>query len=211
MKVTDLSHKFNINDEVFPGTKKMNFYRTQTVEKDTYNLSMATINSHAGTHTDAPLHFVGDGKSLGEVDINKYVGRCFVVDCTDKGADSMIELNDVKQYESRIKDCKRVIFATGWNKHFNTDEFFTRYPSVSNDVARWLVDLGVEMMGVEGPSINTQTGQETHLILLENEVAIVEALTNLEGLLNKEIIFCGAPLSFEEMDGFPIKAYAIEM
>lgn len=210
MKVIDLSHKFNINDDVFPGTKKMSYDRTHHVATDGYNLTMVTVNTHAGTHTDAPLHFVADGLSLGEVDINKYVGSAYVVDCPGKDyPDAVIELNDVKQNEENIKKAERVIFHTGWDKRFGEECFFTQYPSISVELSEWLVSLGVKMVGVEGPSLNTKYGSEVHHILLENGIAVVESLANLDGLAGKEILFCGAPLAFEGMDGFPVRAYAV--
>lgn len=211
MKVTDLTHKFNINDMVFPGTRAMSFERTHTAEKDFYNLSMAVINSHAGTHTDAPMHFLADGKSLGEVAIDRYVGPCVVVDCRNKGAFEMIEIEDVKPYEDAIRKAGRVVLCTGWDKQFKKECFFTDYPSISEPLANYLVSLGIVMVGVEPPSLNPPKYIEVHQAFLKNDVAIVEGLTNLEGLIGKEFIFCGAPLAFENMDGFPIRAYAIEL
>lgn len=211
MKVTDLSHKFNIDDMVFPGTRAMSFGRTHTVAKDFYNLSMANINSHAGTHTDAPLHFLADGKSLGEVDINRYVGPCVVVDCRSKGAFEMIEIDDIKQFEDAIRKAGRVIICTGWSRQFNKECFFTDYPSISEELADYLVSLGIVMIGVESPSLNPPKYIEVHQAFLKNNVAVVEGLSNLEDLIGKEFIFCGAPLAFENMDGFPVRAYAIEL
>ncbi len=211
MKVIDLTHPFTITDMVFPGTKRMHMDRTHTCERDGYNLTMATINSHAGTHTDAPLHFLAEGKPLSDVDINCYVGDCFVVDCTAKGAPkAVIDVADVKPYEEQIRRAGRVILATGWHSQFNTEHFFTEYPSVSLELARYLVSLGVRMMGVEGPSVSIYDGPEVHKILLSADVAIVEGLTNLEELMGRTTLFCGAPLAFTQMDGWPIRAYAIE-
>lgn len=211
MNITDLSHTFTITDMVFPGTGSMRADRTHSCEKEGYNLTMANINSHAGTHTDAPLHFLPDGKPLSEVDIDRYVGTCFVADCTQKGAPkAVIEVEDVKPYENQIKLAGRVIFATGWNRMFNTEAFFTEYPSVSLELARYLVSLGVKMMGVEGPSVSIYDGAEVHKVLLGADVAIVEGLTNLEGLMGRTVLFCGAPLAFAGMDGWPVRAYAVE-
>jgi len=211
MKITDLSHVFAIGDCVFPGTQPMDWNRTHTCERDGYNLTMCTINSHAGTHTDAPLHFLADGKSLDQVDIDRYVGDCYIADCTKKGyANAMIEVSDVEPYEREIRRAGRLILATGWNSEFNTEHFFTEYPSVSLELANYLVGLNIKMLGVEGPSVNTKDGAEVHKILLGADVAIVEALTNTLALLGKEVLFCGAPIAFSDMDGFPLRAYAIE-
>jgi len=211
MKVTDLSHVFSIDDRVFPGTQPMSWNRTHTCERDGYNLTMCNINSHAGTHTDAPLHFLPDGKSLDQVAVDRYVGTCYIADCMHKGdPNAMIEPEDVRPHEEEIRRAGRVILATGWNREFNTPHFFTEYPSVSLDLANYLVTLGIKMIGVEGPSVNTVEGMAVHKVLLGADVAIVEGLTNLEGLLGREVLYCGAPPAFTGMDGFPLRAFAIE-
>ena len=210
MKVYDLSHNFNINDLVFPGTPPMRMERTQTYEKDGYNLSLVSVNSHACTHTDAPLHFLPDGKPLSEVDIERYVGPCFIMGI-EKDADEFITADEIRPYEKEIREAGRVIFAAGWDKMVNTEDYYTRYPGITIDGAEYLVSLGVKMMGMEGPSINTKDGPEVHKILLGADVAIVEGLANVKPLAGKTLLFCGAPIKFEEMDGFPVRAYAIEL
>ncbi|HWQ80084.1 MAG TPA: cyclase family protein [Anaerovoracaceae bacterium] len=210
MKVVDLSHKFSVEDMVFPGTMGMSFERTHTTAEDHYNLSIARINSHSGTHTDAPLHFIAGGDSLGEVPIDRYVGSCVVADCRDKGAFGTIGIDDIKPYEDAVRKAGRVLICTGWSKHFNEECFFTDYPIISEELADYLVSLGIVLVGVEPPSLNPPKYIEVHQAFLKNNVAIVEGLTNLEALIGKEFIFCGAPLAFEDMDGFPVRAYAIE-
>ena len=96
--------KYQLNRINFKGTNAMSFDRTHTCAKDGYNLTMCNINTHAGTHTDAPLHFLADGKSLAEVDIQCYVGPCFVVDCTQKNhPNAFLTVADAAPFEAQIK------------------------------------------------------------------------------------------------------------
>jgi len=66
------------------------------------------------------------------------------------------------------------------------------------------------MVGVEPPSLNPASYIEVHRAFLENNVAIVEGLTNLESLPGPEIFFVGAPIGLVNGDGFPVRAFAIE-
>jgi len=80
MKVYDLTLPFTIDMKVFPGTPSMHYEPSQTIAKDNYNLGIASINTHAGTHTDAPLHFIQGGDSLEKIDVCKYIGKTVIVD-----------------------------------------------------------------------------------------------------------------------------------
>ena len=104
-----------------------------------------------------------------------------------------------------------MLFHTGWSAHVNTPEYFTDYPRIALELAERLVHLGVVLLGVEPPSLNPPLYIEVHRALLGNNVAIIEGLRGLDAILGKEVIFCGAPLTFSGADGFPVRAYAMEV
>lgn len=210
MKIYDLSFPLSTQDMVFPGTPKMDYVLTQEIKSDHFNLGLVSVNTHAGTHTDAPLHFIEGGEALEQVDVSKYVGKAIVIDCTDKKAFDKIDIDDAAPYTKQIEECQRVIFKTGWSKNYNKEEFFTDYPVITLELAEWLVQRGVVMVGVEPPSLNPELYIEVHQTFLGNGVAIVEGLTNLDSLPSDEIFFVGAPIGIKGADGFPIRAIAIE-
>ena len=210
MMIYDLSLPFSVDMSVFPGTPSMKYQLTHTVEKDNYNLGLATINSHAGTHTDAPSHFLQNGAGLGDVPLERYVGSAVVVDCTAKGdAFARIEKEDFFPYEALIREHGKVLVKTGWSRYADQERFYTDYPVVTESCADYLVSLGVHLVGVEAPSLNPEKYIEVHKTLLSNNVAIVESLTYLDKLPSAVVFFSGAPLNLAGGDGFPIRAYAI--
>jgi len=209
MKVYDLTLPFSEDTLVFPGTPPMRYEHTHTIEKDKYNLGLVTVNTHAGTHTDAPLHFVENGDDLAKVDVEKYVGQAVVVDCKHRGANQPIDVEDVLAYEAQIKKHKRVLLMTTWSKYYNEEKFFTDYPYVTLALAEWLVKQGVVLLGVEAPTLNAKQYIEVHQTLLSNGVAVVEGLTNLDALPTDEVFFSGAPIPLKAGDGFPLRAVGI--
>ncbi len=211
MKIYDLTHPLNVGSSVFPGTPKMDYKLSHTIEKDCYRLGIACVNSHVGTHTDAPAHFLKDGAFLGDVSLEKYVGNAVIIDCTHKSAPfSEIDVEDLIKETEAIKRTKRVLIKTGWDKKSDQDAYYTDYPVITVALSKWLVEMGVVMLGVEPPSLNPADYIEVHAILLGADIAVVEGLTNLDKLENKEIFFVGAPIPLKEADGFPIRAIAIE-
>jgi len=187
MKIYDLTLPLSVSGSVFPGTPKMSYTLSHTVEKDHYNLGLASINSHAGTHTDAPHHFLEEGVCLDKVPVTKYVGYAVVADLTGKGALDTIDVSDLLPYEDKIRAHRKVILHTNWSEHAAEDIFYTDYPVITEALARWLTGLGVEMIGVEAPSLNPGKYIEVHKTFLS-----------------------GAPIPLAEADGFPIRAVAIE-
>lgn len=211
MKIYDLTLPLSVKTtQVFPGTPPMEYRLSHTVVKDNYNLGIASINSHAGTHTDAPRHFLDSGCCLDQVDIEKYIGYTVIVDCTHRGAFEEISVEDVRPYEEQIRKHKKVILKTGWSGCFREARFFTDYPVITEKLAEYLVELGVHMIGVEAPSLNPDKAMEVHKIFLKCGVAVVEALTNLERLPREVMFFSGAPVGIAEADGFPIRAAVID-
>ncbi len=210
MKIYDLSLPISKDSPVFPGTPKMDYTLSHTIKKNSFNLGVASINTHAGTHTDAPLHFLDGAPSLSDVEISKYIGKAFVIDCLNKKAFDPICVEDLLPYKDKIGELKRVIIKTGWSKYYNEDKFFTDYPFITVKLAKWLADKDIVMLGVEAPSLNPSDYIEVHKILLSSGAAVVEGLANLESFAGSEIFFVGVPIAFKGADGFPIRAVAIE-
>lgn len=210
MKIYDLTLPLSVHGSVFPGTPSMDYKLSHTIENDHYNLGIASINSHAGTHTDAPRHFLEGGSSLSNVPVEKYVGYAVVADCTQKKAFDRIDVADLLAYEDKIRLHKKLLLHTNWSAYADEPKFYTDYPIITEDLALWLVSLGLEMIGVEAPSLNPGKYIEVHKILLSGGTAIIESLTNLSSLPSDVIFFSGAPIPLAEADGFPVRALAIE-
>jgi len=212
MKVYDLTHPFSTEMSIWPGTPGMSEEIVDTIEKDGFQLGLFTLNSHAGTHADAPCHFVTGGKSMQEVDPSRFVGNTLIVDCTAKGAPrAEITVEDLKGHKSEIEKYKRVIMKTGWASQWEKEGYYSEYPVITEECAQWLTDLGVVLIGVEMPSVHLERQAEVHRIFLSHEVAIVESLTGLDKVAEDVVFFSACPIPVKGADGFPVRALAIVM
>jgi kynurenine formamidase len=107
------------------------------------------------------------------------------------------------------------LLKTGWSRHVGNPQYYRdNFPRISEELARWCVERGVRVLGVEPPSVadvnNLAEVKLIHRILLGAQVVIVEGLTNLEALAHDRILFCAAPLKIAGGDGAPCRAFAIE-
>lgn len=78
MKLIDISQEI-LSCRVFSGDSAPRGERISSMEQGSvYNLSQLFMGAHNGTHVDAPLHFIKDGKTVDEMPSEIFVGDCFV-------------------------------------------------------------------------------------------------------------------------------------
>ncbi len=187
-----------------------------SVQNEGYNTTDLTLYSHAGTHMDAPLHFIDGARTIDRVDLEKCVGAAFVVDLSHKPPNSQISVEDLAAQADKITPGTRLLLRTDWDAHADADDYRTHMPRISAELARWLAERGIYLLGVQTPSVaslrpeNRDELTEVHRILLEAEIVIVEGLANLRDLRNEIVHFTALPLKLDGVDGSPVRAIAID-
>lgn len=185
----------------------------KTLEKDGWNARWLHFYSHAGTHMDAPVHFGVDKRSIDGVSLSDCMGRAWIVDVppVDK---ILIKTEQLKPFEDRIAAGDIILFRTGWSRHYKSARYRDLLPRISEELAYWLVDRKIKLVGVEPPSVadvnNIAEVTLIHKILLKGNVIIVEGLTNLNLIKSNPCTFMAFPLKIKDGDGAPARALAIE-
>lgn len=210
-KIIDLTHTMFDDMPVFPGDPPFSLKTYHTIESAGFNLTQVMMSTHVGTHLDAPLHFIRDGKTTDTMDLSRCVGEAHLLDLTHRGAplDEMT-IDDFKRYDDVIRKGARLIVRTGWDRVFPSPEFFTEMPGISIDAATFLAEREIALIGLDLPSVHVKESQRVHEILLEAEIVIVEGLTNLAAIERSPFYFVALPLKFAGRDGSPVRAVAIE-
>ncbi|MEZ4868696.1 MAG: cyclase family protein [Caldilineaceae bacterium] len=177
-----------------------------------YNTTNLHLYSHAGTHMDAPRHFLEGGATIDQWDLQKCIGPALVVDVTHKAPDSLITVADLGSAAEAIGPGARVLLRTDWDAHAELTDFRTHFPRISRELAQWLVDRGVWLVGVQTPSVAALHDRaeltDVHQTLLRGAVVIVECLANLRDL-PAQITFIALPLKVQAGDGSPVRAVAL--
>lgn len=180
MKYVDLTQNIEDDMNVHPYDLKVKLYQDKHYKEDGYNNFVLNIGTHAGTHIDSPMHISDNGKYINEYDIEKFCGKTimFEVIGIKTITPSYIEVD-------KIKDEKIVLFYTGFDKKYGSDEYYLEHPTISMELAKVLVSKGIKIIGVDTPSPDKYPF-DVHKYLFKNEVFIVENLTNLSEVVNKE-------------------------
>lgn len=178
MKYIDLTHTFTDNMPVYPGDPPSSLKQTASVEKDTYTDHQINSFMHVGTHMDAPLHMIKDGKTIDQIEPENFFGQGVLIDARKS---KVIDADLVTGVD--IPDGAIVLLYTGFAKKYRTPAYYEEYHSVSPDFAKKMVEKKVKIVGMDilGPDLDTTW--PAHKILLGNDVLIIENLTNLDRLV----------------------------
>ncbi|MEM6803672.1 MAG: cyclase family protein [Bacteroidota bacterium] len=207
-RVIDLTKTLESNS---PG---VHFEQVRTLEKDGWNARELQLYSHIGTHMDAPLHFGVNEEGIEKFSPQRFIAKSWLVKLDEIEAQSLIYPSDMGEIAEKISAGDNLIIRTGWSKIENFQRFRDELPRISKELAHWIVEKKINLLGVEPPSVadvnNLAEVTEIHHILMKGDVIIVEGLVNLEKIQSDWVWLIALPLKLKEGDGSPIRALAWE-
>ncbi|MGO4311601.1 arylformamidase [Pseudomonas sp. KB_15] len=165
------------------------------------NVGRITLSPHTGAHVDAPLHYSADGKAIGEVSLDVYIGPCRVLHCLDSG-----QLVQPEQLQGRLDHLpERVLLRTYRNAPLTTwDPNFT---AVAKETVDLLASLGVRLIGIDTPSLDPQQSKtmDSHNAVAHHGMAILEGIV-LDEVPEGDYELIALPLRFANLDASPVRA-----
>ena len=207
--IIDLTHTLHKDIIVFPGTPQPRFQQIASIPFDGFNEKLISFASHTGTHMDAPNHILADTKTLDIINPEQFLGKARVIDSTSS---TTIDTKLIENYIKLIDNSDFVLFYTGWEKLWGSEEYLKNFPTLTEEAANRLAKLNLKGIGLDTISVDPVDSQELpiHKILLSSGLLIIENLTNLSQLpRDRTVDFIALPLKIKEADGSPIRAIAI--
>jgi arylformamidase len=172
---------------------------------DVCNLRTLSMSAHAGTHIDAPLHFVTDGKPIDAMPGDATIGPARVIEIADPNAITRDELERHVPAAGERLLCK-TRNSKGWQRRCRM--FVKDFVAVRPEAARYLVDCGIRSLGVDYLSVGAYgggEGVETHRALLGAGIWVVEGL-DLSAVDPGSYQLVCLPLRIEGGEGAPARA-----
>ena len=160
--------------------------------------------THFLTHVDPPSHFIKNGASLDDLPLDRFFGRCRVVEI----ADDCVSRSDIEK--SGATEGMTLLLKTK-NSSFSTESpFRPDYAYVLSEAAEAAVKLGLNMVGIDYVSIDAYGDEKypAHHILLGGNVLILEGL-DLSAVAAGEYHYSALPLKIKNGDGSPVRAVLI--
>lgn len=206
-RIIDISVAISPSLPVWPGDPRIAIELVSSLDHgDPANVSRLDIGTHSGTHLDAPWHFIPSGIREDQLPLDILIGACWVADLT--ALDRHIEARDLEAAQIP-EGTRRLLLKTRnsdlWTTHPST--FVREFIAVTPDAARWIVERGIRLVGIDYLSIEPfdSPKAETHHILLGAGVIPVETLDLREVTAGPYTLLC-LPLKIAGADGAPCRA-----
>ena len=209
MSIYDISLSISPSLVVWPGHPPIGITQSSHLDRgDRSTVSRLDLSSHAGTHVDAPAHFVPGATGVDVMDLDLLVGPALVVHCLEADALSAGVLDSL----SIPPGTERVLFRTRNSDLWARDEqgFREDYVGVTRDGAQWLIDHGLRLVGVDYFAVAPFDD-----LIVPHQILLGAGMIVLEGLDLGRIapgiyqLVC-LPLKFEGGDGAPARAILID-
>lgn len=207
MQLIDISHPLEHGQQTFAWDPKLCIVPHGNLQTLKYNITQISMSTHQGTHVDAMYHFLDEGKTIDQMPLEWFYGETRVLRIP-KNANEEITADDFLPYKDLLLPGARIIYETGWHRSFGNDNFYTEFPSLTQEAGRMLADAGIRFLGMDTPTPGRDWYELHHDILLPKEIVIVESLANLDRIPD-EFIFIGFPMNIKGRDGSPIRAVAL--
>jgi arylformamidase len=183
-------------------------FTSHTDRGDPSTVSRWELSAHTGTHVDARMHFIPGGWTVEALELSRCVGPCRVVDLTH--VEEHVSRADLEAAE--VAGTVRLLLKTR-NSDLGLlvrEGFVEDYVAISREAAEYLVEIGVETVGVDYLSVEPFEDKEfnTHHALLGADVVILEGLV-LTGVEPGEYFLACLPLKLAGSDGSPARAILI--
>jgi arylformamidase len=201
-KLLDVSVPLGKGLPTYPGNPPFELQALKRIaDGASSNVSRMVLGTHTGTHVDAPRHFIDDGPGVDALPLDLLIGRARVIEITRRGA---IVADDLES--AGLREDLRVLFKTSNSALWNSDVFHEDYTHLSEAGARYLVDQGVKVVGVDYLSVEQfkKPGAPAHKALLSNGVIIIEGLNLAEAEPGMYEMYC-LPLRVAGGDGAPAR------
>ena len=183
-------------------------------DKDRFNAEQIRLNSHTGTHLDAPFHFFPDGQTVDQLDVSLFQRTAVIVDLRSViHPKEGITVAHLAPYADRIGKDSIVLFATGWGPKRSFDqEYQYDWPYLTGEAAQWLRDKGIKGVGIDAMSMGgwyEGTGRPCHEALLSAGIWILEEIRIPDELTERgECYLMTFPLKLQGFSGAPARAVA---
>lgn len=204
IKWIDITRTIGWDNLDFPQDDPVEMKRVMERERgDIGNLTRLSMSAHAGTHMDAPAHFVPGASFLEEIAPERFISEARVVEIEGK----KITAGELRKYS--WNPGQAALFKTA-NADLPRDDFRCDYVSMELAAAEYLVRQDVRLVGIDYLSVDEYRPLKegdtpgslvpVHEVLLQAGCLILEDVNLAKVEPGRYLLVC-LPLKYYRSDG----------
>jgi kynurenine formamidase len=215
-RLIELSHVIEAGMITYPGlpAPEITPHLTREASREvyapgtTFAIDRISLVGNTGTYLDSPLHRYADGADLSVIALSSVADLPTVV---VRAVDTAGRSVDVDLLDGHEVHGRAVLLHTGGDRHWRTPAYAFDAPYLTADGARWLVEHGAALVGIDSINIDDtgDSSRPAHTVLLGAGIPVVEHLTALGDLPDAHVRFTAAPPLIAAFGTFPVRAFAI--
>ncbi|WP_271854030.1 cyclase family protein [Planococcus maritimus] len=198
--IIDISMTLDAATPEWPGDTPFAYRLSVTKEQSgSVNIGELQSSTHIGTHIDAPFHYDEQGLKTDELPLDVYLTTAQVMDVTGHEHVKLSDLDELRQGVSAV-----LLKTASWQ---NRSKFPGAWPTFDPEIAEWMKDHNIRLLGVDVPSVDPETSKELpmHHAMNRNERFILEGIV-LDGVAAGVYKLAALPLKIRGGEGSPVRA-----
>ena len=209
MTIYDISLPISSNLPVWEGDPKVELELILSMNEGAdANVSRFSAGVHVGTHVDAPHHFLNDGRTVENLDLDILTGGAFVLHLVE-GVDAVDAATLADAFIP--KDTSRLLIRTRNSQQWmqKSPKFIRDFVAITPDGAEWLVENNIKLIGVDYLSVAAFDNPiPTHQILLRAGIVVIEGCDLSQVPEGVYELYC-LPLKLIGAEGAPARTILI--
>ncbi|MCG3179144.1 MAG: Kynurenine formamidase [Phycisphaerae bacterium] len=172
-----------------------------------FHIGRIDMVANTGTYLDSPFHRYADGQDLSQIPLTSLADLETVVVPAPPGQRAI----DAACFDGLKVEGKAVLVATGWDRHWRTDQYFEGHPFLTRDAAERLRDAAAALVGIDSLNIDDTADltRPAHSLLLGAQIPVCEHMRGLTQLPDADLRFFAVPVKVKNFGTFPVRAFAI--
>jgi len=204
LRIFDISMEISEEMPVYKNKQeKKPKIKVTRILKQGSNESKIYLDAHTGTHADAFYHMLAQGEKINQINLDKFMGNCIVLDLTK--IKEKITINNLKNKTIKKNDIVLLKTRKKPLKKFNKNFTYLDKSGASFLANKKIKSVGIDALGIE----RSQEKHETHKILFNKNIPIIEGL-ELSKIKSGKYFFIGLPLKIKNGDASPIRAALVK-
>ncbi|WP_341960494.1 cyclase family protein [Planococcus maritimus] len=198
--IIDISMTLDAATPEWPGDTPFAYRLSVTKEQSgSVNIGELQSSTHIGTHIDAPFHYDEQGLTTDELPLDVYLTTAQVMEVTGREHVKLSDLDELRQGVSAV-----LLKTASWQ---NRSEFPGTWPTLDPEIAEWMKDNNIRLLGVDVPSVDPETSKELpmHHAMNRNERFILEGIV-LDSVAAGVYQLAALPLKIRGGEGSPVRA-----